>query len=64
MVADLGDPDKIAAVLPCGVSGRLFDPHRTDQMRRYMDGGKLYWWFSDKAIAEHAASELVLLPAP
>ncbi len=63
MVVDLGDPDKIAAVLPCGVSGRLLDPHRTDQTPSYMNGEKLYWWFSDKAIEEHAKAELVLLPA-
>ncbi len=63
MVADLSDPDKIMAVIPSGVSGRLFDPHRVDQIRAFMDGGKLYWWFSDQAIAEHTQSELTLLPA-
>ncbi len=63
MVVDFNDPDRIAAVLPCGVSGRLLDPHRTDQTRDYMDGRKRYWWFSDGAIARHAKSELALLPS-
>ena len=28
----------------------------------FMDGSKLYWWFSDKAINEHTKSTLVLEP--
>ncbi len=62
MVVDLGDPDKIAAVLPGGVSARLLDPHRTDQVKAYMDGTKLFWWFSDQAIKEHTQTELSLQP--
>lgn len=62
MVADLGDKDKILAVLPGGVSGRLFDPHNKDQVEPYMNGDKLYWWFSDSAIKEHQVSELMLVP--
>ncbi len=62
MVIDLGDPDKITAVLPGGVSERLLSPHRTDQIKAFMDGDKLYWWFSDEAISEHAQSELRLQP--
>jgi penicillin amidase len=62
MVADLGDPDKILAVLPGGVTGRQFDPHTTDQVESYMDGTKVYWWFSDKAIEEHTQHTLTLSP--
>lgn len=62
MVIDMGDPDKITAVLPGGVSERLLSPHRTDQIKPFMDGDKLYWWFSDKAIESHAQSELILNP--
>jgi penicillin amidase len=62
MVADLGDPDKILAVLPGGVTGRQFDPHTTDQVEPYMDGTKVYWWFSDKAIKEHTQHTLTLSP--
>jgi len=62
MVADLADPDKILAVLPGGVAGRQFDPHTTDQVEPYMDGTKVYWWFSDKAIKEHTQHTLTLSP--
>ena len=62
MVADLADPDKILAVLPGGVSGRQFDPHTTDQIAPFMQGEKVYWWFSDKAIKEHTRHTLTLNP--
>lgn len=62
MVVDLGDPEKVLAVLPGGVTGRLFDPHMTDQVEPYMKGTKLYWWFSDRAIAAHAKHTQVLAP--
>jgi penicillin amidase len=62
VVADLADPDKILAVLPGGVSGRQFDPHTTDQIKSFMNGGKVYWWFSDKAIKEHSRHTLTLNP--
>jgi penicillin amidase len=62
LVADLADPDKILAVLPGGVSGRQFDPHTTDQIAPYMNGEKVYWWFSDKAIKEHTRHTLTLNP--
>ena len=62
MVADLGDEEKVLAVLPGGVSGRLFDPHTTDQIPSFIDGGKVHWWFSDKAIKTHAKNSLTLVP--
>jgi penicillin amidase len=62
MVADFADPDKILAVLPGGVTGRQFDPHTTDQVEPFMNGGKVYWWFSDSAIKEHAKHTLTLNP--
>ncbi|MFH1134650.1 MAG: penicillin acylase family protein [Pseudomonadota bacterium] len=62
LVVDLGDPDKMLAVLPGGTSGRLFDPHLTDQLQPFMEGEKKYWWFSDQAIKEHARSTLRLVP--
>ncbi len=62
MVADLGDDDKVLAVLPGGVSGRLFDPHTKNQIKAFMHGNKVYWWFSDKAIQEHSRTTLVLSP--
>ncbi|MEW6347839.1 MAG: penicillin acylase family protein [Thermodesulfobacteriota bacterium] len=62
MVADLGDKDKILAVLPGGVCGRTFSPHQKDQVEPYMRGDKVYWWFSDEAIRDHTRSTLVLNP--
>ena len=62
MVVDLGDDDKVMAVLPGGVSGRLFDPHTKDQVEAFMHGDKVYWWFSDQAIQEHRDTTLVLTP--
>ena len=60
MVADLGDDEKILAVLPGGVSARVFDPHFKDQVKPYMEGDKLHWWFSDAAIKAHAETTLIL----
>ncbi len=62
MVADLADEEKILAVLPGGVTGRLFNPHATDQIEAFMDGTKQYWWFSDQAIQAHTQSILELNP--
>jgi penicillin amidase len=62
MVADFADPDKILAVLPGGVTGRQFDPHTTDQVESFMNGDKVYWWFSDEAIKEHTKHTLTLNP--
>jgi len=62
MVADLSDDDKILAVLPGGVSGRFFNPHAKDQIKAFISGEKVYWWFSDKAIQEHKKSTLLLKP--
>lgn len=62
MVADLGDTEKVLAVMPSGVSGRTFDDHFTDQVDEYMDGDRLYWWFSDEAIEHHSEATLILDP--
>ena len=62
MVADLSDPDKVLAVLPGGVSARVFHPHYKDQIRDFLSGEKRYWWFSDEAIKAHAVSTMILSP--
>jgi len=62
MVVDLGDNDKILAVLPGGVSGRQFTGHYRDQVAPFMNGEKRYWWFSDREIASHAKTEQRLAP--
>jgi penicillin amidase len=61
-VADLGDPDKVLAVVTGGASGRQFDRHLADQSPAWRSGEPRYWWFSDAAIAAHAQSELELTP--
>jgi penicillin amidase len=62
MVADLSDDDKVMAVMPGGVTGRVFWPHTTDQIDAFMNGDIRYWWFSDRAIEAHAEDTLVLMP--
>ena len=62
MVADLSDSEKVLAVIPGGLSGRVFHPHATDQIRSFVDGDKRYWWFSDEQIKTHAQSTLTLHP--
>jgi penicillin amidase len=62
MVADLGDDDKIMAVLPGGVTGRMFHAHQTDQLEAFINGEFVYWWFSDGAIQAHTRTEMLLTP--
>ena len=62
MVVDLGDPDKMLAVLPGGVTGRQFHPHMTDQIAPFMEGEPLYWWFSDEQIEAHTQHVFNLNP--
>ncbi len=62
MVADLSDDEKVMAVIPGGITGRTFHPNQKDQVKSYMTGKKMYWWFSDKAIDAHAESTLMLTP--
>lgn len=62
-VADLGDPDRVMAVLPAGASGRQFDTHLTDQLAAWQSGEERYLWFSDAAIRRHELTRLKLLPA-
>lgn len=60
MVVDMSDNDKVLAVLPGGVSGRIFDKHYNDQTDAFMSGEKMYWWFSDEMIKSHTESTLAL----
>jgi penicillin amidase len=61
-VADLGDPDKVLAVVPGGASGRQFTPHKNDQLDAWESGDASWWWFSDAEIERHARHELRLEP--
>ncbi len=62
MVADLSDPEKVLAVLPGGVTGRIFHRHSRDQIAAFFNGDKRYWWFSDASVREHCQNTLVLKP--
>ena len=62
MVADLGDDDKVLAVMPGGVTGRTFHPHQKDQIGPFMRGDVVYWWFSDEAIGRNTKKTLLLAP--
>ncbi len=62
MVVDLGDPDKVLAVLPGGVAGRQFHPHYKDQIASFLKGDQIYWYFSDTAIQAHVKHTLTLAP--
>ena len=62
MVADLNDAEKVLAVMPGGVSGRVFHPHAKDQIEPFLNGERQYWWFSRDAIRSHAEADLTLVP--
>ena len=62
MVVDFADNDKISAVIPGGVAGRTFHPNQKDQVKAFMSGRQIYWWFSDRAIKDHTKSTLLLVP--
>lgn len=61
-VADLADEDKVLAVIPGGVSSRLFDPHLNDQLPTWLSGEIGYWWFSDQAISADTEKEMNFRP--
>jgi penicillin G amidase len=62
MVADLGDPDKIEAILAGGVSERHFQPHQTDQARLWAAGQHRSWWFNPDKARAHAKHTVTLRP--
>ncbi len=62
MVADLDDNDKVMAVLPGGVSCRLFQSYTKNQIPSFTSGKMEYWWFSDEKIDAHAKHILTLPP--
>jgi len=62
MVADLGDPDKIEAILAGGVSERHFQAHQNDQAKIWATGERRAWWFNPAQAESHAKSRLTLAP--
>lgn len=63
MVADMGDPDKIEAILVGGVSERHFQPHQSDQAKLWAQGERRPWWFNPEQARAHAVAKMVMLPS-
>ncbi len=62
IVADMGDPDKIEAILVGGVSERHFQPHQNDQAKLWAKGERRAWWFNPDKAQENAKHKVVLSP--
>ena len=62
-VADLGDDDKVQAVVAGGVVDRQFHPHQQDQINPWAEGRLLDWWFSPAQVEAHAVNRQELRPA-
>jgi len=63
LVADMGDDDKIEAVVSGGVVDRQFHPHQKDQLPAWSEGRLLNWWFAPKQVEAHAVWRQELVPA-
>jgi penicillin amidase len=62
LVADMGDDDKIEAVVSGGVVDRQFHPHQKDQLPAWSEGRLLPWWFAPKQVEAHAQRRQALVP--
>ena len=62
LVADLGDDEKIQAVVAGGVVDRQFHPHQKDQLPAWSEGRLLNWWFAPAQVEAHARQRQELLP--
>ena len=62
LVADMGDDDKIEAVVSGGVVDRQFHPHQKDQLPAWSEGRLLPWWFDPKQVEAHAVRRQELVP--
>lgn len=62
LVADLGDDEKIDAVVSGGVVDRQFHPHQKDQLPAWSEGRLLPWWFAPEQVRSHAQHRQTLLP--
>jgi penicillin amidase len=62
LVADMGDPDKIEAILAGGVSERHFQPHQNDQAKLWAAGERRPWWFNPEQAKAHAKDRMTLAP--
>jgi penicillin amidase len=62
LVADMGDDDKIEAVVSGGVVDRQFHPNQKDQLPAWTEGRLLKWWFAPQQVEAHAVKRQELVP--
>jgi penicillin amidase len=62
LAADMGDDEKIEAVLAGGVVDRQFHPHQKDQLPAWSEGRLLPWWFAPQQVEAHAQKRQQLVP--
>jgi penicillin amidase len=62
LVADMGDDEKIEAVVSGGVVDRQFHPHQKDQLPAWSEGRLLKWWFAPAQVEANAVRRQELLP--
>jgi penicillin amidase len=62
LVADLGDDQKVEAVVAGGVVDRQFHPHQKDQLPAWSEGRLLNWWFAPAQVEANAVRRQQLLP--
>ena len=62
LVADMGDDDKIEAVVAGGVVDRQFHPNQKDQLPAWTEGRLLKWWFAPQQVEAHAVKRQELVP--
>ena len=62
LVADMGDDDKVEAVVSGGVVDRQFHPHQKDQLPAWTEGRLLNWWFAPQQVEAHAVKRQELVP--
>jgi len=62
LVADMGDDEKIEAVVSGGVVDRQFHPHQKDQLPAWTEGRLLNWWFAPKQVEAHSVRRQELVP--
>jgi penicillin amidase len=61
-VADLGDPDRVEAVLAGGAVERQFHPHQKDQLPIWTEGKLTDWWLSPEKVKANAVAQQTLVP--
>jgi penicillin G amidase len=61
-VADLGDPDRVQAVLSGGAVDRQFHPNQKDQLPIWSDGKLTDWWLSPGKVRANAVNRQTLQP--